>query len=105
MTAELFGAENVIVQDGLGIWVRSISSWWTTTITACVLPADMASLGIPAQIPASGVCKSVDNPRMKQSSLGLSNTTKRTRKREFLDAMELVVPRGRISFADRALRP
>ena len=29
---------------------------------------------------------------MKQSSLGLSNTTKRTRKREFLDAMELVVP-------------
>ena len=24
--------------------------------------------------------------------LGLSNTTKRTRKREFLDAMELVVP-------------
>ena len=29
---------------------------------------------------------------MKQSSLGLSNTVKRTRKREFLDAMELVVP-------------
>jgi len=29
---------------------------------------------------------------MEQSSLGLSNTTKRTRKREFLDAMELVVP-------------
>src|SRR5574343_980635 len=29
---------------------------------------------------------------MKQSSLGLINTTKRTRKREFLDAMELVVP-------------
>ena len=29
---------------------------------------------------------------MKQSSLGLSHTTKRTRKREFLDAMELVVP-------------
>ena len=29
---------------------------------------------------------------MKQSSLGLNNTTKRTRKREFLDAMELVVP-------------
>jgi IS5 family transposase len=29
---------------------------------------------------------------MKQSSLGLSNTTKRTRKREFLDAMELVAP-------------
>ena len=29
---------------------------------------------------------------MKQSSLGLSNTTKRTRKREFLDTMELVVP-------------
>ena len=28
---------------------------------------------------------------MKQSNLGLSNTTKRTRKREFLDAMELVV--------------
>ena len=27
---------------------------------------------------------------MKQSSLGLSNTVKRTRKREFLDAMELV---------------
>ena len=25
---------------------------------------------------------------MKQSSLGLSNTVKRTRKREFLDAME-----------------
>ena len=29
---------------------------------------------------------------MKQSSLGLNNTTKRTRKREFLDAMGLVVP-------------
>ncbi len=29
---------------------------------------------------------------MKQSSLGLSNTVKRPRKREFLDAMELVVP-------------
>ncbi len=29
---------------------------------------------------------------MKQSSLGLSNTVKRTRKREFLDAMELVLP-------------
>ena len=29
---------------------------------------------------------------MKQSSLGLSHTVKRTRKREFLDAMELVVP-------------
>lgn len=29
---------------------------------------------------------------MKQSSLGLSNTLKRTRKREFLDAMELGVP-------------
>ncbi len=29
---------------------------------------------------------------MKQSSLGLSNTVKRIRKREFLDAMELVVP-------------
>ena len=29
---------------------------------------------------------------MKQSSLGLSNTVKRTRKREFLDAMEVVVP-------------
>jgi hypothetical protein len=29
---------------------------------------------------------------MKQSSLGLSHTTKRTRKREFLDAMELVAP-------------
>lgn len=29
---------------------------------------------------------------MKQGSLGLSNTVKRTRKREFLDAMELVVP-------------
>lgn len=29
---------------------------------------------------------------MKQSSLGLSNTVKRTCKREFLDAMELVVP-------------
>ena len=27
---------------------------------------------------------------MKQSSLGLSNTVKRTRKREFLDAMERV---------------
>ena len=33
-----------------------------------------------------------DNRAMKQSSLGLSNTVKRTRKREFLDAMELVVP-------------
>ena len=33
-----------------------------------------------------------DNTAMKQSSLGLSNTVKRTRKREFLDAMELVVP-------------
>ena len=29
---------------------------------------------------------------MKQSSLGLTNTTKRTRRREFLDAMEKVVP-------------
>ncbi len=29
---------------------------------------------------------------MKQSSLGLSNAVERTRKREFLDAMELVVP-------------
>lgn len=29
---------------------------------------------------------------MKQNSLGLSNTVKGTRKREFLDAMELVVP-------------
>jgi len=29
---------------------------------------------------------------MKQSSLGLSSTVKRNRKREFLDAMELVVP-------------
>lgn len=29
---------------------------------------------------------------MKQSSLGLSNTVKRTFKRGFLDAMELVVP-------------
>ena len=29
---------------------------------------------------------------MKQSSLGLSNTTKRTGKRESLDAMELVLP-------------
>lgn len=29
---------------------------------------------------------------MKQSSLGLSNTVKRTRKRELLDAMERVVP-------------
>ncbi len=29
---------------------------------------------------------------MKQSSLGLNNTTKRTRKREFLDAMEVVMP-------------
>lgn len=29
---------------------------------------------------------------MKQGSLGMSNTVKRTRKREFLDAMELVVP-------------
>ena len=36
--------------------------------------------------------RSPDNTRMKQSSLGLSHTTKRTRKREFLDAMELVVP-------------
>lgn len=33
---------------------------------------------------------------MKQSSLGLSNTVKRTRKREFLDAMELVVPWGEL---------
>ena len=37
-------------------------------------------------------CAGEDNTLMKQSSLGLSNTTKRTRKREFLDAMELVVP-------------
>ncbi|MCC5612950.1 transposase, partial [Nostoc sp. CHAB 5834] len=29
---------------------------------------------------------------MKQSSLGLSNTTKRTREREFLAEMERVVP-------------
>lgn len=29
---------------------------------------------------------------MKQSSLGLSNGVKRTRRREFLDTMELVVP-------------
>ena len=29
---------------------------------------------------------------MKQSSLGLNNNLKRTRRREFLDAMELVVP-------------
>lgn len=29
---------------------------------------------------------------MNQSSLGLSHAIKRTRKREFLDAMELVVP-------------
>lgn len=29
---------------------------------------------------------------MKQSSLGLRHTVKRTCKREFLDAMELVVP-------------
>ena len=36
--------------------------------------------------------RSPDNTRMKQSSLGLSNTVKHTRKREFLDAMELVVP-------------
>ena len=36
--------------------------------------------------------RSPDNTDMKQSSLGLSNTVKRTRKREFLDAMELVVP-------------
>ena len=36
--------------------------------------------------------RSPDNTDMKQSSLGLSNTVKRTRKREFLEAMELVVP-------------
>ena len=30
--------------------------------------------------------------RMKQSSLGLGNTNKRTRKREFLEEMERVVP-------------
>ena len=36
--------------------------------------------------------RSPDNQRMKQSGPGLSNTTKRTRKREFLDAMKLVTP-------------
>ena len=39
-----------------------------------------------------GCTGSQDNTSMKQSSLGLSNTVKCTRKREFLDAMELVVP-------------
>lgn len=33
-----------------------------------------------------------DNTKMRQSSLGLNNTVKCTRKREFLDAMNLVVP-------------
>ena len=36
---------------------------------------------------------------MKQSSLGLSNTVKRTRKREFLDAMELVFLTNRLDLS------
>ncbi len=34
---------------------------------------------------------SPENASMKQSSLGLSHTVKRTRKREFFNAMELAV--------------
>jgi hypothetical protein len=36
--------------------------------------------------------KSTSNSAMKQADLGLHLSTKRTRKREFLDEMERVVP-------------
>ena len=40
---------------------------------------------------------------MKETDSGLNLTTKRTRKREFLDEMERVVPWGRTDRSDHAV--